>query len=1165
MSTTEKLTPKTELEEGGDPEKYRSLVGSLIYLTNSRPDIENSVNIVARYIKNQKPEKEEKGAYKQKDISTAGSSCSICKKQNHLTKDCYFRCKTCKIQNHSEKNCWFKPKQEAKFTETESDQFLFTCKSSKDKNSPYLWFVDSGCSSHMVNKREYFVDLDQNYSSEVILGDGNKVKIKGKGTAAIITPDGDHKLIKGVHFVPTLTQNLLSVGQLLRNGHKVVFNNNICLIYHPTTNTLVGTATLNHSNIFTIELLPQKSVSLSCTQHNKANQLWHNRLGHINISSLHQLKALAEGMPKLTKAEFKGDTCARSKSHRLPFPQTAHRRASQPLELLHIDLWGPAKVPSLGGKRYYMLIVDDYSRYMWIAHLAQKSESFKHFTIFKAQVEKQLGREIKTLRSDRGGEFLSREFNTFCQDNGILRELTAPASPQQNGVVERRNRTIVEMMRAMLIQKSLPKGFWGEATITAVYVLNRAPTKALTNLTPYEALYGEKPSIAHLKVFGCIAYAHRTAGRDDKLEETSIKCIFLGYSDQTKGYRLLDPKSNKLIISRDAIFHEEEEWNWASDFVSSQSSELPVELGTSSNSIPSNNETRELPVELETSPSPIQGNTEFREPEDSESADESSSAHKVRSLQDIYQNDEFALLTTSTPTTFEEAIKKEEWKNAMQEEIAAITKNKTWVLVDRPKNKTIIGLKWIYKLKQNEAGKVVKHKARLVAKGYTQRPGEDYDETYAPVARLTTIRLILVLAAKNGYHVYQLDVKSAFLNGELIEEVYVCQPQGFIAKGKEGKVYRLLKALYGLKQAPRAWHHNIDAFFLEEGFTRSPIEPTLYIKEEEEGKMIVSLYVDDLILTGSNKTQIEKFKEKLKMRYEMTDLGSLKFFLGLQIKQFDGGIFISQEHYTRMLLKKFNMENCNPAVTPMSTTEKLTPKTELEEGGDPEKYRSLVGSLIYLTNSRPDIENSVNIVARYISNPSQAHFAAAKRILRYLQGTKDYGILYQNSQPKSLHGFTDSDWAGDTEDRKSTGGFIFFVGDGPISWSSRKQRTTALSTIETEYMALNNAACEAVWLQRLKTEIEGERGEEKEGVTIHCDNSSAIALSKNPLYHCRTKHIDIKHHHIRELVEKKMIEVKFCPTKQQLADLMTKPLPRERFTELRNKMNVFNGTDLEGM
>ncbi|KAK8934594.1 hypothetical protein KSP39_PZI014788 [Platanthera zijinensis] len=1105
--------------------------------------------------KNQRQEKpEEKGYFKQRDTAQAsGPSCSICKKQNHLTKDCYFRCKTCKNQNHSESKCWFKTKQEAKFSETGNEQFLFTCKGPENKDSSQLWFIDSGCSSHMVNNRDYFLSLDETCKSEVMIGDGKKLRIEGKGTAAVITTDGAQKLIKEVHFVPSLSQNLLSVGQLMRRGHSVVFNDNTCSIYQAGTNSLIGTAKLNSSNIFSLELQPYKSTILACTQDTKSVQLWHHRLGHLNMSSLHHMHQhqLVEGLPSLSKTELNCDTCALSKSHRLPFPQTAQRRATQPLEKLHIDLWGPTRVPSLGGKRYYMLIVDDFSRYMWIMHLEQKSESFQHFLTFKTQVENQLERHIKILRSDRGGEFLSNEFNTFCKAAGIHRELTAPASPQQNGVVERRNRTIAEMMRAMLVQKALPKPFWGEATTTAVYILNRTPTKALIKSTPYEALYNQKPTISHMRVFGCLAYAHKNTERQDKIEETSVKCIFLGYSDQTKGYRLLEPRSNKLIISRDVIFHEEEAWQWGSEHELPQAHVPLVE--------PSPSPTGRTPS------STIQDNTGGGETELSDSDHESSSPQKFRSLQDIYLNDEFALLASAIPASFEEATKIKEWREAMTEEIRAITKNKTWILVNRPHNRAIIGLKWIFKLKEDEAGRIVKHKARLVAKGYTQRPGQDYDETFAPVARLTTIRLILATAAQYNWPIYQLDVKSAFLNGELMEEVYVTQPQGYEVEGEEEKVYRLHKALYGLKQAPRAWHQNIDAFFQQEGFTRSPVEATLYIKNSEEGKIIISLYVDDLILTGSSKAQIEEFKKKLKTKYEMTDLGPLKFFLGLQIKQFNDNIFISQEHYTKLLLKKFDMENCNPTLTPMSTTEKLTARTEEEEKADQEKYRSLIGSLIYLTNSRPDIENAVNILARFVSNPSSHHLAAARRILRYLQGTKEYGILYQKSPDFTLRGFTDSDWAGDINDRKSTGGYIFFAGSGPISWSSCKQRTVALSTTEAEYMALNSAACEAIWLLQLKNEIEGKNKREREGVMIYCDNNSAIALSKNPVYHSRSKHIDIKHHFIRELLEKKTIEVEFCPTKRQLADLMTKPLPREKFIELRAKIKMLHSTDLEGV
>ncbi len=409
----------------------------------------------------------------------------------------------------------------------------------------------------------------------------------------------------------------------------------------------------------------------------------------------------------------------------------------------------------------------------------------------------------------------------------------------------------------------------------------------------------------------------------------------------------------------------------------------------------------------------------------------------------------------------------------MNEEIKMIKKNDTWKLVQKPQDKEVIGLKWVYKTKFNEDGSIQKHKARLVAKGYSQQPGIDFNETYAPVVRMETIRLVLALAAQFKLTVYQLDVKSAFLNGELEEEVYVEQPQGYVIKGKEDKVYRLRKALYGLKQAPRAWNSKIDSYLLQNGFTKSPNEPSLYIKTQGSDFLILCLYVDDLIYTGTKPRMIEEFKKSMMSEYEMTDLGAMKYFLGMQVKQSPGKIFLSQEKYAEDMLKKFNMSDCKPMATPMATNEKLS-KNEGIEKVDASFYRSLVGSLIYLTNTRPDIVHAVSIISMFMSEPSKAHLAAAKRILRYIKGTKSHGIMYESEIDYKLTGYTDSDWAGSIDDRRSTSGYVFQLGSKSISWSSKKQATVALSSSEAEYISATSSACEAVWLRRILKDLQQE-------------------------------------------------------------------------------------------
>ncbi|CAJ2639943.1 unnamed protein product [Trifolium pratense] len=565
----------------------------------------------------------------------------------------------------------------------------------------------------------------------------------------------------------------------------------------------------------------------------------------------------------------------------------------------------------------------------------------------------------------------------------------------------------MDMVRCMLKAKQIPKEFWAEAVATAVYILNRCPRKSVREKTPEEAWSGRRPSIRHLRVFGCIAYAHVPDQLRKKLDDKGERCIFFGYSPNSKAYKLYNPETKKVIISRDVTFDEGGMWNW-----SSKSQKEPV---VTSNDFEEENEQETEHVD----PTPD-------EPETSNRLQRQ--RRLLARLQDcVLGNDNdpsdeeiinFALFADCEPLNFEEASGDENWIKAMDEEINAIEKNKTWELTELPANKRPIGVKWVYKTKYKPSGEIDRFKARLVAKGYKQKP----------------------------------------------EEVYVEQPAGYVVQGKEDKVYRLKKALYGLKQAPRAWYKKIDSYFLQNGFQRCPFEHTLYIKFIDPGDvLIVCLYVDDLIFTGNNSKMIAEFREAMIRRFEMTDLGLMSYFLCIEVVQQNDGIFISQKKYATNILKKFKMEHSKPISTPVEEKLKLTRKNDGKRV-DSTYYKSLIGSLRYLTATRPDIVYGVGLLSRYMEEPRVSHLQGAKRILRYIKGTLTEGIFYGSNSDVKLVGYTDSDWAGDLETRKSTSGYAFHLGTGAISWSSKKQPVVALSTAEAEYIAATSCATQTVWL-----------------------------------------------------------------------------------------------------
>ena len=363
----------------------------------------------------------------------------------------------------------------------------------------------------------------------------------------------------------------------------------------------------------------------------------------------------------------------------------------------------------------------------------------------------------------------------------------------------------------------------------------------------------------------------------------------------------------------------------------------------------------------------------------------------------------------------------------MDSEIAAIEMNNSWELTDLPKEHKTIGLKWVYKTKLNENGEIDKYKARLVAKGYKQEFGVDYKEVFAPIARLDTIRLVLATTAQNSWPVYQLDVKSTFLHGELEEKVYIDQPPRYVKPGHENQVYKLKKALYGLKQAPRAWYSCIDAYFVKEGFLKYPYEFTLYTKFGVDGKMlIVCLYVDDLIYVSNDGVMLADFKKSMMNEFDMIDLGLMRYFLIIEVVQSPTGIFISQKKHVFEILDRFQMKDCNPVLTLTELGLKLT-KHGAGKMANATLYKQIVGSLMYLTSTRPYIMYAVSLINRYMENPSEVHLLAAKRIFRYLKGTTYFVIMYKTTGKSRLIGFSNSDYARDLDDRKSTSGSVFII------------------------------------------------------------------------------------------------------------------------------------------
>nr|AAN64998.1 Putative gag-pol polyprotein [Oryza sativa Japonica Group]ABF95728.1 retrotransposon protein, putative, Ty1-copia subclass [Oryza sativa Japonica Group] len=612
-------------------------------------------------------------------------------------------------------------------------------------------------------------------------------------------------------------------------------------------------------------------------------------------------------------------------------PRKPHKAAEErnlaPLELLHSDLCEMNGVLMKGGKRYFMTLIDDATRFCDVYLLKTKDEALDYFKIYKAEVENQLDRKIKRLRSDRGGEFFSNEFDLFCEEHGVIHERTPLYSPESNGIAERKNRTLTDLVNAMLDTAGLPKAWWEEALLTSNHVLNRVPNKN-KDKTPYEIWTGRKPSLSYLRTWGCLAKVNVPITKKRKLGPKTVDCVFLGYAHHSIAYRFLIVKSEvpdmhvgTIMESRDATFFE---------------SFFPMK-----------------------------------------------DTHKVYASPDA-----------------------DYWKEAVRSEMDSIIANGTWEVTERPYGCKPVGCKWVFKKKLRPDGTIEKYKARLVAKGYTQKEGEDFFDTYSPVARLTTIRVLLSLAASHGLLVHQMDVKTAFLNGELDEEIYMDQPDGFVVEGQEGKVCKLLKSLYGLKQAPKQWHEKFDKTLTSAGFAVNEADKCVYYLHGGVEGVILCLYVDDILIFGTNLEMINEVKSFLYQNFDMKDLGVADVILNIKLIRCENGITLLQSHYVEKILNHFGYIDSKPSPTPYDPSlllrkNKRIARNQLE-------YSQIIGSLMYLASAtRPDISFAVSKLSRFTSNPGDDHWRALERVMRYLKGTIELRLHY-SGYPTVLEGYSDS-------------------------------------------------------------------------------------------------------------------------------------------------------------
>jgi hypothetical protein len=490
-----------------------------------------------------------------------------------------------------------------------------------------------------------------------------------------------------------------------------------------------------------------------------------------------------------------------------------------------------------------------------------------------------------------------------------------------------------------------------------------------------------------------------------------------------------------------------------------------------------------------------------------------------------------------------------DWQNAMDRKIATLEEAGTWITVPRPTDKNIVGSRWVYRIKRKADGSIEKYKARLVAQGFTQKFGMDYFDTFSPIAKLSSFRIILAIAARNDWDADTFDFNGAYLNGELDdnEEIYMKPPPRYTSEGEQVK--RLLKSLYGLKQAGRKWYDTLSRALTHLGFQVNNADPGVFSSHVDNHTTILAIHVDDCLITGSSPELISDYKHKLNERYSLTDLGPVHWLLGIKITRDREArtISLSQTSYIDTILSRFSLSDAKPVASPISpgtVLSKADAPTDATEMARMSKtpYREAVGSLMYAAvATRPDITFAVSALSQFLENPGDIHWEHVKRVFRYLAGTKTHVLTYGN-ECHELVGYTDADGSSQ-EHRHAISGFAFLIDGAAVSWASRKQELVTLSTAEAEYVAATHAAKECIWLRRL---IEPLFGPPPTPVTLHCDNQAAIHLATDDNYHARTKHIDIRFHFIRQTISDGHVDIKFCPTQDMTADILTKALPKHK-------------------
>ena len=1068
------------------------------------------------------------------------------------------------------------------------------------------WVIDSGASRHMTANRTLFTNFTLQVSW-VTIANGVKIKSPGRGDVAVEL-DGKEFTLTDVLYVPDLDANLLSISALQAKGMVVRFGLSCVEILRKgtclATGSLVGKTYLLRSAGNGAALVATETPTAAKNPEQDRYLLWHSRMGHVGAYRLVALTDVTNGVgARIQNHESvcKCITCTQTKMTRI-VNRNPPNKATKQLERVYSDFWGPYRVPNNQGSKYFVSFIDEFSGYSEI-YLGARSELERLFRMYKNRIEIETGKRIRTLRCDNAAEY--EKLARTILPEGIVVEFTTAYTPEQNGVAEQLNRTLMQMVSAMQMWSGLPRSFWGDAVLTANYLKNRLPSKRQGMKTPYEMWCQKKPEIGHIRTYGCLVHVHIPSETRAKMDKVSHQGILVGFQS-SRQYKVYNPDTKTVGVHTSVKFFEDwpggpllntpaEPGEWEidtadSDYEPDQDSDNDVD--NLDNSTDDNSKKESANVEPASTDQHNQSpNDDFlgnqQEPPIEEVIDTPPPKH---SRVPPKQNQHLITATSSRPkrtkrpydpkafdkskapiaivyvaqlpepATYQEAMtgpNRREWRGAVGEELEALWRKRTFTIVQKPKNRELISPKWVFKIKYTSAAVIERFKARLCARGFSQKYGIDYEETFAPTLRFESLRMLMAMTALLDLEAHQMDISNAYLEGELDVKIYMEIPEGIDVPDPENKALLLQKGLYGLKQSGRIWNRKFRRYLARIGFVPIPADTCVFINSQSG--VIISVYVDDLLIFSSKISCINAVKKQLKQEYKVRDLGEVDQILGVRVQRNrqTRTLTLDQAVYIENFLSKCGMENSRSVSTPIDGYEALTAAIPGEPRTDQLEYQKRIGYLMYaMTHTRLDITFAVAKLSQFCHDPSVRHRVALDRVLRYLNWTTKLGIIFSGAEGKYIPdplGYADAAYADSSDDRKSTHGMALLLTGSACIWTSTKQRTVSTSTTEAEYVAQCQASKQLVWASRWLQQLGFREGGP---IELRCDNQGAIALVKNPENHSRTKHIDVQYHYIREVVEDGLVQISYVPTSEMAADILTKPLTKVAFERCRTLLGM---------